>query len=74
MNVSDIRAVFINIDQIAGFTETFINVLGESGNRYDETGNLQSADTYGAAFLAMVSRMTRLYALHHSADSKTRAV
>ena len=62
MNASDIRAIFINIDQIAGFTETFINVLEESGNRYDETGNLQGADTYGAAFLAMVSRMTRLYA------------
>jgi hypothetical protein len=58
MNASDIRTIFINIDQIAGFTETFINVLEESANRYDETGDLQSADTYGAAFLAMVSELS----------------
>ena len=62
MHASDIRTIFINIDQIAGFTETFINVLEESGNRYDEAGDLQSADTYGAAFLAMVSRIEKLSA------------
>lgn len=49
LSVADCRVIFINLEDVAAFSETFLAVLQACG----EEG--ETKDTYGEAFLSMVS-------------------
>lgn len=57
LSPADIRTIFVNLEDVASFSETFLEILESAeDNNPDDLKRTDSTDAYGQAFLSVVSQ------------------